>query len=73
MRDQGADDRRIIRHIGLEEKAAFKMATPYLKELYGFVTSRASNETNGMYGGWLGYHNQIRGKCFKTGSKMKLA
>ncbi|HIH29872.1 MAG: hypothetical protein UX17_C0037G0008 [Parcubacteria group bacterium GW2011_GWC2_45_7] len=55
MRGRGASDARIIRHLGLEEKARFRQDRGYLKGLYGFVTSKPSFDENDMYSKWLGY------------------
>lgn len=55
MRGTGASDARIIRHLGLEEKATFKEDMGYLKGLYGFVTSRPGSDKNDMYSGWVEY------------------
>lgn len=56
MRGRGASDAKIIRHIGLEEKAMFRQDRDYLKGLYGFVTSRSSFNQSDMYSKWLEYH-----------------
>lgn len=48
MRSKGKPDHEIIRKLGLRYKTPFKMNKRYLKELYGFITSRKSlqNSTN---------------------------
>ncbi|HII54350.1 hypothetical protein COT30_02250 [Candidatus Micrarchaeota archaeon CG08_land_8_20_14_0_20_49_17] len=56
MRDCGASDERIIMRIGLEETARFRQDLDYLKGLYGFVTSRPSQDRNDMYSKWVEYH-----------------
>lgn len=39
MRAQGKGDAEIVRFLGLEERAPFKMNRAYLEKLYAFVTS----------------------------------
>ena len=39
MRARGKDDAEIVRFLGLEDKAPFKMNRAYLEKLYAFVTS----------------------------------
>ena len=55
MRSAGASDARTIRYLGLEEKVGFRQDWGYLKELYGFVTSRPNRDENDMYSKWLAY------------------
>lgn len=59
LRDGGKSDSEIIKQLGLKRKAEFKMNRDYLKKLIGFVTSRPTEENDGMYNGWLDYHNKI--------------
>lgn len=40
MRAEGKTDQEIINFLGLKEKMPFKMDVSYLRNLYGFVTSR---------------------------------
>jgi hypothetical protein len=40
MRAENKTDSEIIGYLGLEEKVPFKMDVKYLKNLYGFITSR---------------------------------
>ena len=35
------------------------MDRDYLKKLIGFVTSRQTEEDDGMYNGWLAYYNRV--------------
>ena len=44
MRIEGKSDSEIIKHLGLEGKAPFKMDKEYLKHLFGFVTSRNTSQ-----------------------------
>jgi intracellular multiplication protein IcmJ len=44
MRAQGKRDEEIIRAFGLKKRAPFKMDRGYLKNLFGFVTSRGAKE-----------------------------
>lgn len=63
MRDERKSDDDIIKFLGLKEKMSFKMDKPYLKKLYGFVTSRSSRTRDGMYDHWKAYHDsQVRVK-----------
>jgi len=59
LRDEGKSDSEIIKQLGLKRKVEFKMDRDYLKKLIGFVTSRQTEEDDGMYNGWLAYHNRI--------------
>lgn len=60
--DNGASDREIIKFLGLEERVPFKMDRKYLRNLYGFVTSRTSNDMDDMYSKWLSYHKKMARK-----------
>ena len=63
MRDEQKSDEDIIKFLGLEGKMPFKMDKPYLKKLYGFVTSRCSKTRDSMYDHWKAYHDsQVRVK-----------
>ena len=42
MRSEGKNDKEIIAHLGLKNKVSFKMDKNYLKKLFGFVISRAT-------------------------------
>lgn len=44
MRTGGKSDEEIIIHLGLNEKVPFKMNKEYLKKLFGFVTSRKTEQ-----------------------------
>ena len=44
MRAKGKTDQEIINFFGLKEKVPFKMERQYLKKLYGFVTSRKTDQ-----------------------------
>ncbi len=44
MRAQGKNDLEIIDFLSLKEKVPFKMKRHYLKNLYGFVTSRKAGQ-----------------------------
>ena len=44
MRSQGKSDNEIIRFLGLRRKTAFRMNRKYLRSLFGFVTSRKSDQ-----------------------------
>ena len=44
MRAKGKTDQEIINFLGLKEKVPFKMERQYLKKLYGFVTSRKTDQ-----------------------------
>lgn len=44
MRAEKKSDENIIANLGLTEKVPFKMNKGYLKELFGFVTSRKSEQ-----------------------------
>lgn len=44
MRAERKSDEKIIAHLGLNEKVPFKMNKNYLKELFGFVTSRKAEQ-----------------------------
>jgi hypothetical protein len=44
MRANGKTDEKIIRELGLEEKAEFQQDYNYLKPLFGFVTSRKASD-----------------------------
>lgn len=48
LRTKGKTDEEIIRELGLNEKSEFKQDWAYLKQLFGFVTSRkaADEKTN---------------------------
>ncbi|MEM0049563.1 MAG: HNH endonuclease [Candidatus Bathyarchaeia archaeon] len=59
MRDGGKSDEEIIRFLGLKHKMPFKMDKEYLKQLYGFVTSRSTRTGNDMYDRWKTYHTSI--------------
>ena len=58
MRDESASDTDIIRVLELQDKAKFKMNNEYLKKLFGFITSRRTNQKNDMYDKWLQYHKK---------------
>lgn len=58
MREAGASDDRIIRVLGLEEKARFRMNESYLQDLYAFVTSRRSLQEDDLYNHWLDYSEE---------------
>jgi len=58
MRDEGAQDTEIINVIGLQNKVKFKMDKNYLRNLFGFITSRKINQGDDMYGKWLRYHRR---------------
>ena len=65
MRDKGKSDGEIIIHLGLKDKAEFKMDRDYLKKLFGFVTSRRAvrlDSKGEMYNNWLAYHNRFNKK-----------
>ncbi|MBL7169504.1 MAG: hypothetical protein ISS48_00620 [Candidatus Aenigmarchaeota archaeon] len=49
MRSQGKNDNEIISFLGLKSKKPFRMDRKYLKSLFGFVTSRKSDQ------GWINY------------------
>lgn len=66
MRDQEKIDKEIIQFLGLKNKVPFKMDLEYLKQLYGFVTSRSSHLGDDMYDRWKDYHNSV---IKKTGDK----
>lgn len=57
MRDEGAKDSEIISVLQLKEKVPFKMDLRYLKNLFGFVSSRIPREKE-MYYNWLMYHKK---------------
>lgn len=44
MRANGKKDKEIIEFLGLKNKVPFKMDKNYLKKLYGFITSRNTNQ-----------------------------
>lgn len=44
MRSEGRSNEHIIRNLGLEEKVPFKMDKFYLKKLFGFITSRKTEQ-----------------------------
>ena len=44
MRDEGASDEEIIKVLELQDKAKFKMDKNYLRNLFGFITSRRTNQ-----------------------------
>ena len=56
LRDEGKTDDEIIEFLGLKGKAPFKQDLNYLKNLYGFVSSRRSGANDDMYDRWLEYH-----------------
>ena len=60
LRDEGKDDLEIISYLGLKQKMPFKMDNEYLKRLIGFVAARPTRENDGMYNGWVRYHNRLR-------------
>ncbi|MEK6960304.1 MAG: HNH endonuclease signature motif containing protein [Nanoarchaeota archaeon] len=60
LRDGGSSDKEIIEHLGLKDKANFKMDRDYLEHVFGFVTSRKSKEHGDMYNHWLEYHKKQR-------------
>lgn len=57
MRDEQRSDEEIVKFLGLKGKIPFKMDKPYLKKLYGFVTSRSSRTRDNMYNYWKAYHD----------------
>jgi len=57
MRDEGASDTEIIKVLELQYKVKFKMDRDYLRNLFGFITSRRTNQ-NDMYDKWLRYHRK---------------
>jgi len=65
MRDEDAKDSEIIMVLGLKIKVPFKMDLVYLKKLFGFISSRLSNDNDDMYYKWLRYHNK-HNKKWKT-------
>lgn len=58
MRDKGANDAEIITFLGLKNKVQFLMNRVYLKNLYGFITSRQNRSGADMYDKWLEYHRK---------------
>ena len=67
LRDQGYHDEKIINKLGLKRKVSFKMDKKYLAKLFGFVTDRASKESNDMYDRWKIFHiNNIRSERGKN-------
>lgn len=44
MRIDGKSDSEIFRYLGLEGNVPFKMDKGYLKQLFGFVTSRNASQ-----------------------------
>jgi hypothetical protein len=70
MRDNGASDGKIIIFLGLEGKAPFRMDRVYLKNLFGFVTARKTDDS--MYNGWLSYHRKIKGVAPDISGQAKL-
>jgi len=63
MRDEQKSDEEIVKFLRLKGRMPFKMDKPYLKKLYGFVTSRSSKTGDGMYDHWKAYHySQLRVK-----------
>jgi hypothetical protein len=59
MRDEGKSDNEIIKFLGLEHKVPFKMDKHYLRQLFGFVTSRSTITGDDMYDRWKKYHESI--------------
>ena len=57
MRDEGSRDDEIIEVLELKEKVPFKMDIEYLKELFGFISSRHTLKKD-MYYNWLQYHSR---------------
>ncbi len=61
MRDKGKTDSEIIIFLGLKSKVTFKMNRNYLKNLFGFITSRRGLQEEGkrdMYNSWLDHHSR---------------
>ncbi|MEW6329298.1 MAG: hypothetical protein AB1468_04225 [Candidatus Micrarchaeota archaeon] len=73
MRDNEASDREIINFLGLEELVPFKMDREYLRNLYGFVSSRASKDRSDMYSKWLSYNKKMARKTIPNGIQTTLA
>ena len=59
MGDQEKTDDEIISFLGLKHKVPFKMDKKYLKQLYGFVTSKSTYAWDDMYDKWKVYYNQV--------------
>jgi len=59
MRAEGKKDEEIVKHLGLKEKVSFKMNRDYLKNLFGFVSSR---KTKGWTQESLEHGYKIRNK-----------
>ena len=63
MRDNGMIDDEIIKYLGLKEKVPFQMDRDYLKDLFGFVTSRHTRSGNEMFDKWREYHETITNRA----------
>ncbi|MEM5793243.1 MAG: HNH endonuclease [Candidatus Aenigmatarchaeota archaeon] len=44
LRSEGKTDNEIIKFLGLKQKVPFEMDRNYLKKLFGFITSRKTNQ-----------------------------
>lgn len=66
IRDKGANDAEIITFLGLKNKVQFLMNRVYLKNLYGFITSRQSRSGADMYDKWLEYRRKNNSNIDRT-------
>jgi hypothetical protein len=72
IRDSGAKDEAIIKHLGLKEPMPFRMDREYLRKLFGFVTARKSRNADDMYDRWLEYHRKNRNVSAQVSTQTKL-
>ncbi|MFH1750773.1 MAG: HNH endonuclease [Candidatus Micrarchaeota archaeon] len=72
MRDSGAKDEAIIKHLGLKELMPFRMDREYLRKLFGFVTARKSRNSDDVYDRWLEYHRKTRNTSSGESPQTKL-
>ena len=54
MRDKGASDSEIKTYLGLKTKVPFKEDVEYLRQMFGFITSRKTKHPD-MYSNWIAY------------------
>ena len=66
MRAKGKTDQELINFLGLKEKVPFKMERQYLKKLYGFVTSRKTDQDWTQKGLEYGYKIVKETNIFKS-------
>ena len=62
MRAEGKNDQEIIRFLSLREQVPFRMDRKYLARLFGFITSRKTEQESTQKGLDYGYEQQGRGE-----------